>query len=156
MRYRIIAIGRLRRGILTEGCHHYQQRLEPYAKVEVLELKEGRGDAERVRALESAGMLAAAQAADSNRYLVALDERGRSWRTSELAAHVSDLELRGTSRITFLLGGAEGHHQTLRDEAQEVWRLSSLTLPHEMARLLLLEQLYRIETLRAGHPYHRE
>ena len=59
------------------------------------------------------------------------------------------------SQISFLLGGANGHGAALKARADERWSLSKLTLPHELARLVLLEQLYRAETLRAGHPYHR-
>lgn len=151
MRWRIVAVGRLRRGFARSGCDHYRQRLERLAKVEAIEVKEGRGDAVTVRSQE-----ADALRPHVDGRVVALDERGRAFRTRDLAAHVSALERRGTSRITLLVGGAEGLDPDLTATADERWRLSDLTLPHELARLLLFEQLYRIETLRSGHPYHRE
>lgn len=151
MRWRLLAVGRIGRGFLQRGCEHYAARLAKLAPVEVIEVREGRGAPEVVRAAEADALRARADGR-----LVALDERGRAWTTSALAAHVSALELRGVSRISLAIGGAEGLDEALRDAADEVWRLSDLTLPHDLARLVTLEQLYRIETVRAGHPYHRD
>lgn len=151
MRYRIVAVGALRRGYARSGCRHYQERLTPLAPVEVIETRPDRStDAATARAREGDGLL---RRIDGR--LVALDEQGRAWRTEALARHVAELELRGTSRLTILIGGAEGLDPEVRRRADEVWRLSELTLPHDLSRLVLLEQLYRIETMRAGHPYHR-
>ncbi|MDZ7704577.1 MAG: 23S rRNA (pseudouridine(1915)-N(3))-methyltransferase RlmH [Trueperaceae bacterium] len=152
MRYQLVAIGRLRRGFYQSACEHYQKRLEPYAKFDLVELKESRAaDSEMVRTQESEALLKAA----SGR-LIVLDERGEQHRSQELAARISALELRGISQISLIVGGAEGLSDDLRRRADERWSLSQLTLPHELARLLLLEQLYRLETIRAQHPYHRE
>ncbi len=151
MRYRVIAVGRLKRGFFSAGCQHYVERLQPLSRLEVVEIKEGRaGDAAAVREAESTALLAAAQGR-----AVALDERGRAFDTRALAAHLDALEVRGISQLSLLVGGAEGHAPWLRERTEEAWSLSPLTLPHELARLVLLEQLYRVETLRAGHPYHR-
>lgn len=151
MRYRVVCVGRLKRGFYADGCRHYADRLATLAKLEVVELKETRGsDPASVRAAESEALLDAAAGR-----VVAIDERGRSFTTRRLAAHIGELELRGESRISLLVGGADGHAPWLRERADEVWRLSNLTLAHELARLVLLEQLYRLETVRAGHPYHR-
>lgn len=152
MRYRIAAVGALRRGFVRDGCEHYLARLDALAPSEVVEVRGGRGrDPDEVRAQEAAGL-----AARSDGRVVALDERGVAWRTAALAEHVARLEVGGTSRLTLLVGGADGLAPSARAAADEVWRLSEMTLPHELARLMLLEQLYRIETIRAGHPYHRE
>lgn len=153
MRYRIVAVGRVRVGYARDGCERFLSRLRNLAQVELVEVREGRGaDAAQVRRQESEALRAVAAGGGRS---VVLDERGRSFTTAALAEHVSALELRGTSRLDLLLGGAEGHDETLRSGAGECWSLSPLTLPHELARLVLLEQLYRIETIRAGHPYHR-
>lgn len=150
MRYQIITIGKLKRGFLAEGCAFYAQRLENYGKVEVLELKEGRGSAKEVQEAESTALLAAAKG-----HLVALDETGQEFTSEGLAAHITALENRAVSQLSVLIGGANGHTAALKLQADELWRLSALTLPHELARLVGLEQLYRAETIRAGHPYHR-
>ena len=149
VKYQIIAIGKLRRGFLQTGCEHFLARLGPYAKVELLELKEGRG--QNIKVQEGEALLKAASG-----YLIALDESGKEHTSASWAARVSDLETRSTSQISFLLGGANGHGEALKAQVDELWSLSKLTLPHELARLVLLEQLYRSETIRAGHPYHRD
>ena len=148
MKYQIVAIGKLKRGFLQTGCEHFLARLGAYAKVEVLELKEGRGSEGTEQ--ESTGLLRAASG-----YLVALDGGGAERTSAAWAAHISELEVRSIGQVSFLLGGANGHSQALKNQADELWSLSKLTLPHELARLVLLEQLYRAETIRAGHPYHR-
>lgn len=121
------------------------------APAEVIEIKDGKDrDSDKRNAAESNSLL---QQADGK--VVVLDERGKSFGSEELAAIVSDWETEGVSRVSLLIGGANGHGPQLREHAGAIWRLSDLTLPHELARLVLLEQLYRIETIRSGHPYHR-
>ena len=152
MRYRIAAVGRLRRGFYREGCEFYLTRLQAFGRAEVFEVRDGRGsDPDQVRASEADALLAAGEGR-----LIALDEGGSGLRSSELARRLDALELAGESGITFFIGGAEGLGASVKAAVQETWSLSPLTLPHELARLVLLEQLYRAETIRKGHPYHRE
>jgi 23S rRNA (pseudouridine1915-N3)-methyltransferase len=152
VRYRIAAVGRLRRGFYEQGCKHYLERLQAFAKTGVFEVKEGRGGgADQVRQSEAAALLALADGR-----VIALDERGKGVRSLELAQRLNALELAGQSTLTLVIGGAEGLDESVRERSDELWSLSPLTLPHELARLVLLEQLYRAETIRAGHPYHRE
>ena len=151
MKYQIVTIGQLKRGFIREGCRHFLARLEKYAKVEVVELKEGKGRAEEVMAQEGEALLKAASGT-----LIALDERGKERRSAELAERVTTLENQSIGQISLLIGGAEGLSDEVKRRVDESWSLSKLTLPHELARLILLEQLYRLETIRAGHPYHRE
>lgn len=150
MRYRLVVVGRPKEPFYKAGVQHYLTRLRGLAQCEVSEVREGRGDAGTVRRAEGAALLAAADGR-----LVALDEGGRRFGTLELAKHISGLELAGHSRISLLVGGAEGHADELRAAVHERWSLSPLTFPHDLARLVLLEQLYRVETVRARHPYHR-
>lgn len=152
MRYDVIAIGKIKRGFYRAGCDHYVKRLRHHAKADVLELREGRGaTAEDTRTVEGDRILERAGG-----FLVAMDERGDRVRSTEMAERIEALALRGTSHVTFAIGGADGLSAGVRTRADALWRLSDLTLPHELARLILLEQLYRAETIRAGHPYHRE
>jgi len=89
-------------------------------------------------------------------YRVALDERGDHITTEALAQKLSKWELSGTKSIAFLIGGANGHSEELRTQCDWVWSLSKLTLQHEFAFLLLLEQIYRADSILRGHPYHRK
>lgn len=152
MRYRVVAVGKLKDGFYRDACRHYLARLIHLSDGEVIEVREGRGQsAAAVQEAEGSALLAQVHG-----LAVALDEHGRTFTTRALAKHVSELENRGVSSLTLLVGGAEGHGPKVRAAVSESWSLSSLTLPHDLARLVLLEQLYRVETVRSGHPYHRD
>lgn len=150
MRYKIVAVGKLKEP-LKGAVAHYLARLQALAPCEVVEVREGKGDRATVQRQEGAALLAAADG-----YVVALDESGTHMSTRRLAGRVSELELAGHSRLTLTIGGAEGHGPEVKTAAGELWSLSHLTMPHDLARLVLTEQLYRVETVRAGHPYHRD
>jgi len=154
VRYRIVAVGRVGHGYARDGCERYLKRLRALAPTEIVEVRAARASAaDAVRRQEAEALLAAVPSAQR---VVALDERGRAFTTNALAGHVTRWELRGVSKIAVLIGGAEGLDDAVRERADETWSLSPLTFPHDLARLVLLEQLYRIETLRSGHPYHRD
>ncbi len=151
MRYQLVTIGTVKRGFYAEGCAFYLERLKNYSKIQVVELKEHKAaHSETVKQAESETLLGAASG-----YLIVLDETGKTFTSEKLAQRITTLENQSISLVSLLIGGAEGHSETLKKTAKELWSLSSLTLPHELARLVLLEQLYRAETIRAGHPYHR-
>lgn len=151
MRYRIVTVGKLKEPFYKSGVAHYLQRLQALTQCEVIEVREGKGDRAAVQRTEGAALLAAGDG-----FLVALDETGVQHTTQKLARRVTDLELAGHSRVSLLIGGAEGHGPEVKAAANELWSLSQLTFPHDLARLVLMEQLYRVETVRAGHPYHRD
>lgn len=88
--------------------------------------------------------------------VVVLDERGENLKSIELAKKVGDWQLAGISEVCFLIGGADGHLQSTRDRADLVLSFGRLTLPHMLMRAVLSEQIYRIEKILEGHPYHRE
>lgn len=88
--------------------------------------------------------------------VVVLDERGVNLKSTELAQIIADWQLSGTSEICFLIGGADGHLPSTRDRADLVLSFGKLTLPHMLMRAVLAEQIYRIQTILSGHPYHRE
>jgi 23S rRNA (pseudouridine1915-N3)-methyltransferase len=141
---RIIVIGKCRDRRLAALADDYVARIRPLAPVEVIELK----DADPRR--EAADMVRRLGARDAARPVIALDERGEDLATVDLArllgAHGS---------LAFLVGGADGLGDEARARADRTLRLSSLTLTHEMARVLLLEQVYRGLTILRGLPYHR-
>jgi 23S rRNA (pseudouridine1915-N3)-methyltransferase len=152
MRYQLITIGQLKRGFYQDGCAFYSERLKAYGKLELVEVREAKAKLpEQVKELESEALLKAASG-----YLIALDEKGKSLSSMQMAETISRLETQSISTVSLLIGGAEGHSEQLKKSVGALWSLSALTLPHDLARLVLLEQLYRAETIRAGHPYHRE
>ncbi len=87
--------------------------------------------------------------------VVAVDERGIAWGSEEFAAYLGDMAVLGKAGVAFLIGGPAGLSQELRVAADRVLSLSSFTLPHELARLVLTEQIYRAGTIQRGEPYHR-
>ena len=139
-------IGKPRLEFARVGVEHYAKRLRPLILVEVHYLKSGRV-AEESRILEerSKGMKR-----------IVLDERGEQVTSRGWAQKITDWELGGTRDVAFLIGGADGHSEGLRAVADWRWSLSGLTLQHEMALVLTLEQIYRSWTLKTGHPYHRD
>jgi 23S rRNA (pseudouridine1915-N3)-methyltransferase len=152
MKYSIVAVGKLKRGFYKQGCDHYLQRLKKLAKAELIEVRDGKNQDANLRQQEESDALLA----NSHSYRIALDERGKALTSLHIAELLTTLENRAISQVSLLIGGAEGHSDDLRHTCEASWRLSELTLPHELARLVLLEQLYRAETIRANHPYHRE
>lgn len=88
--------------------------------------------------------------------IIVLDERGENLKSVVLARKIENWLLSGTSEICFLIGGADGHLQSTRDKADLILSFGKLTLPHMLMRAVLSEQIYRIQTILSGHPYHRE
>ena len=151
MRYRVVAVGAMKRGPLASAAERYATLLRGLGQLEVVEIRDrGSGGTDASKARNDVELLAHA---DGN--VVALDERGELPTSEELAARISALETAGTSRITLLIGGPDGHGPDVRRACHWTLALSRLTLPHDLARVVLLEQLYRVESIRAGHPYHR-
>ena len=146
MHLKIIAIGKPSLEWARAGIADYHQRLVRYCKAEIEYLKEG------TPAQNSERLLLAS--AGSHR--IVLDERGKLQDTAAARKAVDRWEMdAGIKRVSFLIGGADGHTEALRAEARELWALSPLTLQHELALVVLLEQLYRIHTIKRGEPYHR-
>jgi len=152
----ILAIGQRQPAWVDAAVDDYLARFPADFKVELRELKAeartGRADeAERSRSAEGDRLLAACPQGHA---LVALDERGRDWTTQQLADHLGRMRDAGEP-VAFAIGGPDGLDDRVRQTARMQLRLSSMTLPHALARVLLCEQLYRAWSILARHPYHR-
>lgn len=145
MQLRICVIGKPKLPYARAGLAEYAKRLERYTRLELLYLKESSQAQEGQRLLE----------ASVGYKRVVLDERGQMVDTQALKARLEDWAMQAERGVAFLIGGAEGHAQVVRDQADWTLALSKLTLQHELALVVLLEQLYRVETLKRGVPYHR-
>ncbi|HMA45183.1 MAG TPA: 23S rRNA (pseudouridine(1915)-N(3))-methyltransferase RlmH [Gemmatimonadales bacterium] len=139
MRYHVVAVGRLRQAGLRATCDEYLKRLRRYARVEEREVKNEARLSEVI---------------SGEARLVALSRRGEAWSSVELARRTAAWDLDGRE-VAFAIGGAAGLPAALLRRAERIWSLSPLTFPHELARVILLEQLYRAFTIRRGEPYHR-
>ncbi|OFV92024.1 MAG: hypothetical protein A3H28_04920 [Acidobacteria bacterium RIFCSPLOWO2_02_FULL_61_28] len=150
MRVRVFWIGKTRLPGVAAMTAEYTKRLGRYCDFHTEELREGKRKAGGVSAAEAALL---ARSEGSCR--VALDPAGRMWNSSELAAFLKKKRDDGSRGITFCVGGADGFSASFRQQSDMLLSLSPMTLPHELARVVLLEQLYRAFTLLAHHPYPR-
>jgi 23S rRNA (pseudouridine1915-N3)-methyltransferase len=142
MRVVLLAVGRLRPAY-REACDDYLRRLRRHLAVEERELREGRDADDRLLAALPDGAA-----------VTLLDRDGAGWSSEELATRVQRWQQAARDRV-LLIGGADGTGDAVRRRADERWSLGPLTLPHELARVIVTEQLYRAATILAGHPYHR-
>ena len=156
MRLRVIAVGTRMSAWVEAAFSDYSRRLRGADAIELVEIpvvrRHGEGDAERAVKREAERILALLE---SREYVVALDERGRSFTTLQLSAWLDERRTQGDP-LSFIIGGPDGLGPAVGARAQLRWSLSALTFPHALVRVLLAEQLYRASTVRAGHPYHRQ
>lgn len=155
MKLVVAAVGHKMPDWVAAGCNEYLKRMPRELPLSVVEIKpEPRGSKtrEQLTAAEKARILPAIAGCGR---IVALDERGRDLTTQQLAQRLETWMQDGRD-TAFLIGGADGLDPELKERADEMIRLSSLTLPHAMARLVLCEQLYRAVSVLKNHPYHRE
>lgn len=155
MKLSLIVVGRVR-GPLAPAVEEYERRAHRYFSLEVVEVKEQSSarSASPLEVMEEEGrrLLERVPAGHS---LIALHRLGRGWSSEELAGYLSDQALHSSPGVTLVIGGAFGLSQTVLDRAAALLSLSAMTLPHELARLLLTEQLYRAGTIQRGEPYHK-
>ena len=147
MRLTIISVGHKMPDWVTSATQDYLKRMPIDCSIEIKEIKPDLTPAKEA--------IKIAAAIPKGARVIALDERGKDQTTQHLAQQLASWRQDGLD-LAFLIGGADGLDSSLKESAQSIWRLSSLTLPHAMARVILVEQLYRAWTILQGHPYHRE
>ena len=150
----IVAVGKLR-GWAADGSRDYLKRLRRYFSVEVIEVAEedmNRRSPEEVLSAEASRLL---KRIPSGAYVIALDrEKGKLLTSEDLARRLDALGVSGRSHVAFLMGGPLGLSPELLGEADEVVSFGRMTLPHALARVVLLEQLYRAAKIERGEKYH--
>jgi len=155
MRLLIVAVGQRVPDWAASAYEDYAKRFPPELKVELKAVKTEPRGSKTLETLLAAGPERPPAAIPRGARAVVLDERGTALTTKALAARLQAWQLEGDD-VALVIGGPDGTDPGLRQAAQERIRLSDLTLPHAMVRVLLIEQLYRAWSLNAGHPYHRE
>ena len=147
MHIRIIVAGKPALAYARAGVDEYLKRLSRFGACELVIVKAGSRDEVSARLLERS----------QGCFRIALDERGERLGTRAFADKLDALALRGDVKtVAFLIGAADGHSQALRDACDFLLTLSAFTLQHELALLVLFEQLYRVASLKSGSPYHRD
>ncbi len=147
MQIRLIVAGKPALAYAKAGVEEYLKRLARTGTRELTVIKAGTRDEVSARLLERS----------QGCYRIALDERGECLTTRKFAEKLEALEMRGDVKtVAFLIGAADGHTEELREKCDLVLTLSPFTLQHELALLVLMEQLYRVASLKSGSPYHRD
>lgn len=155
MKITLICVGRLSRKFLREGTAEYAARIERYLPFSIVELKEekvgGKVSPKVIRDREGQRILARVP---SQAHVIVLDERGSSWSSEELAESLERHMVQGTAELVFIIGGAYGVSEAVKRRGDRLLSLSAMTFTHQMARLFLVEQLYRGFTILRNEPYH--
>lgn len=155
MRLLILAVGNRMPTWISEGYREYAKRMPYEMRMELVELKpESRSSGKTTAQIMEAEAQRIRAALPTGALCIALDERGRQLTTKQLSQQMQDW-LQAGRDVAFIIGGADGLHPAIKEMAQQVMALSSLTLPHGLVRVLLAEQLYRAHSLLHNHPYHR-
>ena len=148
---RLICVGKLKEKFYLEACKEYEKRLSTLCKMEILQLEEEPDrpgalakEAEKIRAAIPAGS-----------YVIAMCIEGKMRSSEELAKLVGDWELSSAKHLVFLIGGSFGMHPSIKQEAWVKLSMSPMTFPHHLARVMLLEQIYRAFKIREGSGYHK-
>jgi 23S rRNA (pseudouridine1915-N3)-methyltransferase len=145
MKWQIIVVGKPSLPWARQGMEDYAGRLRHKASVEIVHLREGPPAQVAQKALE----------ASEGAWRIVLDERGKQMSSVALAQWIEKQEMSGRKRVCLLIGGADGHPPEVREAANELWSLSAMTLQHELALVVLMEQIYRACSINRGAPYHR-
>ena len=149
MKFTVIAVGKLKERFWADACAEYLKRLQPYAPTQVIELPDTNPDREAQAILQSLGKCGERV----HKILLAIDGTERT--SENLSKHLDDLALHGTSEVAFIIGGSDGVTSAIYAAADETLSFGPITLPHNLARVVLLEQLYRAQKISRGEPYHK-
>ena len=156
MNITVLAVGKLKERWYREACDEYLKRLSAYAKLRVREVSDrdpaSCGGEAPARDREGADLLRALRKDD---HVVLLDIGGTERSSEDLSRHLADLALHGKVDLVFVIGGSTGVSDAVRHRSDERLSFGPLTLPHELARVVLLEQLYRSFRISRGEPYHK-
>lgn len=153
----IVAVGRVKERYIAEGVEEFSRRLRSYARLRQIEVHD-----EPLHGSTANAMLSLSKegerilrALPEHALVIALDRSGEEWSSEELAARIRGWELQGENRLAFIVGGELGLSPQVLASSDHVLSLSRMTFTYQLARLLLLEQLYRAFRINRGEPYHR-
>ena len=150
----LISVGKLKNTPLSTASLPLLKNLKRYTQFNLIETKDVRRSRHKTNAVSDEAKLIVSAIPKSS-YRVALDETGTLRDTKALVKWMTDLERKSVGHLCFIIGGPDGLDPSILDDVDESMALSPMTFTHEMARFILIEQLYRVLSFRAGHPYHR-
>ena len=159
MNITVISVGKIKEKYLKMGIDEFKKRLSKYCKLDIIELDDEKApeklsEKEMIMVKDKEGKKILSKVKD-NSYVIALAIDGKNLSSEELADKISDLTVRGNSSITFVIGGSLGLSDAVLDRADYKLSFSKMTFPHQMMRLILLEQIYRAFRINNNEPYHK-
>ncbi|WP_300276351.1 23S rRNA (pseudouridine(1915)-N(3))-methyltransferase RlmH [Peptacetobacter sp.] len=159
MNINIIGVGKIKEKYLKLGIDEFKKRLSKYCKLDIIELDDEKApeklsEKEMLMVKDKEGKKILSKIKDTS-YVIALAIDGKNLSSEELADKMSDLAVRGNSNITFVIGGSLGLSDEVLNRADYKLSFSKMTFPHQMMRLILLEQVYRAYRINNNEPYHK-
>ena len=159
MNINVIGVGKIKEKYLKLGIEEFKKRLSKYCKLDIIELDDEKApeklsEKEMIMVKEKEGKKILSKIKDTS-YVIALAIDGKNLSSEELADKMSDLAVRGNSNITFVIGGSLGLSDEVLDRADYKLSFSKMTFPHQLMRLILLEQVYRAYRINNNEPYHK-
>ncbi|MFK4567904.1 23S rRNA (pseudouridine(1915)-N(3))-methyltransferase RlmH [Enterococcus sp. UD-01] len=159
MKIKIITVGKLKEKYLVQGINEYLKRLQKYAKVEIIELAdekapENLSEAEMLQVKNKEGERILAKISDQE-YVFALAINGKQYSSEEFSKEIEQLGINGKSQLAFVIGGSLGLSEEVLKRSQKQISFGRLTYPHQLMRLVLVEQIYRGFRIMRGEPYHK-
>lgn len=157
LKINILAIGSIKESYIKLGIEEYQKRLSRFVDLTITEVPEHvakTSKEEDIKKALNADAINLKKAIPQSSYMIILDRQGQSFHSEALAKRLDTLQQK-SSQLTLIIGASHGLDESVLQLAKETWSFSTLTFPHQLFRLLLLEQLYRSMTILNGHPYHK-
>lgn len=159
MHIQIISVGKIKEKYLKLGIQEFEKRLKPYTKLSMIELADEQApeylsakEVEQVKDKEGARIL---QKVKDNAHVIALDLNGVQWSSEQLSKELELLSIHGKSHIQFIIGGSNGLSEDVLKRANKKLSFSPMTFPHQLMKLILMEQVYRAFKIMRNEPYHK-
>ncbi|HWI55167.1 MAG TPA: 23S rRNA (pseudouridine(1915)-N(3))-methyltransferase RlmH [Desulfobacteria bacterium] len=159
MNIQVIAVGKVKENYLNEGINEYLKRLKPYANIEIKEVPDEKApenlsqkEEEQVKRREGEKILALIK---PGRIVAALAIEGKNLSSEQMAGMIAEYALAGKSDLTFVIGGSLGLHSSVTQRADFLLSFGKMTFPHQLMRMMLVEQVYRAFRINRGEPYHK-
>ena len=159
MKIKVVTVGKLKEKYLKDGIEEYLKRISRFAKFEMIELADEKtpdkaSESENQKILEIEGQRILSKVGDRD-FVIALAIEGRTFSSEEFSKQLEEASIKGFSTLTFIIGGSLGLAQDVKNRANLSVSFGRLTLPHQLMRLVLVEQIYRAFTIQQGSPYHK-
>ncbi len=159
MQYTILCVGKIKERFYSDAVTEYRKRLSRYGTTEIIEVSDEKTPDHAPESIELQIKQKEAERLlkhmRDNMYIIALDLQGKEFDSLAFSDHLEKIMLRGNSHITFVIGGSLGLHPSVLQRADERICFSKMTFPHQLMRVILLEQIYRANRIQKGQPYHK-